>query len=93
MPILAIENMHVRFSTLDGDVHAVKGVELSTFTPGETVAIVGESGSGKSQLMMAAIGLLASNGRAEGSARYQGPGTARPRRRASSTKSADGRSP
>jgi oligopeptide transport system ATP-binding protein len=69
--ILDIRQMRVSFDTLDGQVEAVKGVNLHV-NAGETVAVVGESGSGKSQLMMATMGLLASNGRAEGTASYRG---------------------
>ena len=70
-PIFSLRGLKVRFRTLDGEVEAVKGVDLHVST-GETVAIVGESGSGKSQLMMAAMGLLASNGFAEGVVDYRG---------------------
>ena len=69
-PILRVEGLQVRFTTTVGEVHAVRGVDLAV-RPGESLAIVGESGSGKSQLMMATMGLLAQNGRTEGSVRFR----------------------
>jgi len=70
-PILAIEGLDIRFDTPDGAVRAVRGVDLE-IQAHECVGVVGESGSGKSQTFLAAMGLLAANGRAEGSIRYRG---------------------
>ncbi len=69
--LLDVANLNVNFKTATGSVAAVKDLSFS-LQPGETLGIVGESGSGKSQAMLALLGLLADNGIAMGSARYEG---------------------
>ena len=71
MPLLEINNLHTRFQVMDGEVAAVNDISFS-MERGETLGIVGESGSGKSQLVLSIMGLLATNGKAEGSALFKG---------------------
>jgi peptide/nickel transport system ATP-binding protein len=70
-PVLSVRDFNVRFSTPDGEIHAVKDANFDIME-GECLGVVGESGSGKSQLFLAATGLLAQNGRITGSALYRG---------------------
>jgi oligopeptide/dipeptide ABC transporter ATP-binding protein len=69
--LLEVRDLHVRFSVRAGEVHAVRGVDL-TVDRGQVAAIVGESGSGKSATMLAALGLLDANATATGSVKLDG---------------------
>ena len=71
MALLEVRDLLVSFETPDGTVNAVNGVDLSV-EAGRSLAVVGESGSGKSQIMLAVMGLLARNGTAAGSVRFDG---------------------
>jgi peptide/nickel transport system ATP-binding protein len=62
---LSLEHLNVTFSSPEGDVHAVRDLSLA-IALGECLGVVGESGAGKSQAFLAALGLLAANGRASG---------------------------
>jgi oligopeptide/dipeptide ABC transporter ATP-binding protein len=55
-PLLALQGAHVRFTTAQGIVQAVRGVDLAIHR-GEAVGLVGESGSGKSTTGMAMLAL------------------------------------
>ncbi|MEZ5935290.1 MAG: ATP-binding cassette domain-containing protein [Alphaproteobacteria bacterium] len=67
--LLNVDNLTIRFATPDGEVTAADRIGF-TIDKGETVGLVGESGSGKSQTVLAVMGLLAKNGRADGQVRF-----------------------
>jgi peptide/nickel transport system ATP-binding protein len=60
--LLEVRDLHVRFATSRGTVHAVDGISYSV-NRGEVVAVVGESGCGKSVSALAIMRLLAKTGK------------------------------
>src|SRR4051794_16066418 len=70
-PLLQVEDLQVKFTTGDGKVNAVRGVDY-TLRSGEVLGIVGESGSGKSVTSLAVMGLLPASAEISGSVRYRG---------------------
>jgi peptide/nickel transport system ATP-binding protein len=62
--ILEVDGLETRYSTDDGDIHAVDGVNF-TVDKKETLGLVGESGCGKTTTAKSIIRLLAKNGEVE----------------------------
>ena len=61
-PVLKLENLTVSFDTPQGEVQAVRGVDLELHK-GEILAVVGESGCGKTVLCQSVLKLLPKNAR------------------------------
>ena len=70
MALLEVEDLHVSFSTPDGVLKAVRGLNFKV-EEGKTLGIVGESGSGKSVSTQTIMGLTR-GARVSGAARFQG---------------------
>ncbi len=70
-PVLSLRDFRVSFQTLNGEVQAVRGVDLDVGAQ-EMVGVVGESGSGKSVTFLGLLGLLPSSARVSGSGTVAG---------------------
>lgn len=57
VPILDVQDLVVKFNTIEGTVNAVNGVSYSA-EAGRTLGIVGESGCGKSVSVLSIMGLI-----------------------------------
>ncbi|MEO0981003.1 MAG: ABC transporter ATP-binding protein, partial [Pseudomonadota bacterium] len=68
---MEVSDLEITFDTQDGEVRAVNGLSFAV-EEGDSLAVVGESGSGKTQAAFAMLGILAKNGRARGSVRFDG---------------------
>jgi oligopeptide/dipeptide ABC transporter ATP-binding protein len=69
--VLSLRDFRVEFSTPNGPVQAVRGVDLD-LRPGEILGVVGESGSGKSVTFLGMLGLLPKSAKVSGSATIDG---------------------
>ena len=70
--LLQIENLKTSFYTQNGEVQALRGMNLS-LEAGEALGVVGESGSGKSVMSMSVLQLLAENAKIkEGTVNFNG---------------------
>jgi peptide/nickel transport system ATP-binding protein len=71
MPLLEVNDLHVRLQTQRGPATAVRDIGFS-LERGETMGIVGESGCGKSITVQSLMGLLPPTAKVTGSVRFDG---------------------
>jgi len=71
MPLLEVNDLHIRLQTQRGPADAVRGISFQ-LERGETLGIVGESGCGKSITVQSLMGLLPSTAQVGGSIRFDG---------------------
>jgi peptide/nickel transport system ATP-binding protein len=71
MPLLDVDDLHIRLQTQRGPADAVRGIDF-TLERGQTLGIVGESGCGKSITVQSLMGLLPATAQVSGRIRFDG---------------------